>query len=244
MNLLANPSFEEGYYHWKNIPELAVPNKWDFWCAEQNTPRVERQDDPWLRPETVIWDKPHAPAEEAALFWLDGTYILKIFKGWGPTWAKLSQTVNLPAGRYVFTAPVYSDAVADYSKEGKKILAPDPISQEVRLTAGDADTGWIAPKFGQYTHHQLAFDAPGAEGVTVAVEVRGRWGLRNNGFFLDALSLDPAGSAPTPTPPVQPSPKSHGPAPEPSGPPAWETLDDQQRWQVVRELARRAGLVS
>ncbi len=225
-NLLTNGGFEDGYYHKDDIPELATPREWEFWYAPANTQRLERQDSDFLVPETVVWRIQDAPDNERALFWLDGDYCLKVFKGWGPTWWKLSQTVGglVVGGRYRFTVPIFPDLVMAYSGQ-QKIWADDPLAGEHRLLAGATDTGWMDGNkvpFGKYTVLRAEFTAR-TDTETVAVEVRGRWGLDNNGWFMDALSLERIdGGTPVPDPDPEPDPN---PTPVP-------TSDDAQVWLV------------
>jgi len=88
-NLLTNPGFEDGWYHWNNVPEMAIPNGWDFWYADSAFPMLDPQDSAWGRPETVTWLYPPGFAE--SYFWRDGSYTLKVFGAWRPIWWRLSQ---------------------------------------------------------------------------------------------------------------------------------------------------------
>ena len=194
-NLLRNPSFEEGYYLWHGVPELATPNEWDFWYQGDVNVRLERQDDPFFPPEGVVWNKKDAPEHEKELFFLSGNFCLKEFKGWGPIWWRLSQRVDgLVVGRrYRFSAPVFPDLVMKY-ENGNKVWADDPLAGEVMLTASNKTweigfwkTGRDFP-FGKYTTHSLEFTADEPT-MMFALACRGRWGLLENGFFVDSLSL-------------------------------------------------------
>lgn len=205
-NLIANGDFEGGHYHWNNVPEIVIPNGFDFWHATASTPKLERQDQDFYPPETVVWNRNDAPPEERDLFFLNGVYCLKGFAGWKPIWWKLSQTVNnlTPGRRYIFTAPVFPD-LAMRMEGGAKVWADDPLAGEVRLSASGVgvtmDTGYLNGSnfpFGRYTEHTLLFIAPAAS-VELSLECRGRWGLLNNGFFVDALRLEPI-PEPTPSP--------------------------------------------
>lgn len=206
-NLLRNPGFEDGYYHHEGHPEMAIPNEWQYWYANNSTPWIERQDQNWDPPEMVVWHIAGAPEDEKKLFFLDGSYCLKGFGGWKAIWFKLSQSVTglTNGATYRFTTPIYPDLVVEYGEQGK-IFASDPIAGEVRLQAlvdGQpiGDTGWLDGgklHFGQMNHVTLEFTATAAE-VTVSVECRGRWGLVNNGWFLDSFKLEQL-STPTATP--------------------------------------------
>ncbi|HLB48385.1 MAG TPA: hypothetical protein VJL59_15370 [Anaerolineales bacterium] len=206
-NLLRNANFDEGHYHWHDVPEIVIPNEWDFWYADYKTPKLERQDQNFDPPECVVWNIAGAPLEERKLFFLSGDYCLKIFKGWGAIWWRLFQSVTglTPGQRYRFTAPVYPDLVMKYEEGIGKVFADDPLSGEVRLstkTGGkEVETGWLDGSkfpFGKYTHFTLDFVASDTT-AEVSLECRGRWGLINNGWFCDSMKLEAIGSAPTTT---------------------------------------------
>lgn len=195
-NLLRNPDFENGHYHWHNVPEITIPNEWDFWHADFKVAHLPQQDQNFDPPECVVWNINSAPLEERKLFFLSGDYTLKIFKGWGAIWWRLFQKVSglTPGQRYRFTAPVYPDLVMKYDKG--KVYADDPLAGEVRLSANsggkETETGFLDGAkfaFGKYTHFTLDFVAESSE-AEVAVEGRGRWGLINNGWFVDSPRLE------------------------------------------------------
>ena len=196
-NLLTNGDFDSGHYHWHNIPEIVIPNGWDFWCEESKSLRIEKQDDPFLRPETVVWNIKDAPDFEKPLFFLSGNYCLKVFKGWGPIWWRLFQSVSglTPGASYRFSAPVFPDLIMGYAA-GKKLFANDALAGEQRLVVRSGtqefSTPWLDGKsvpFGKYTPLTLDFTAA-ATTAEVTLEVRGRWGLINNGWFVDSLKLE------------------------------------------------------
>jgi len=209
---MLNGNFEDGYYLKDGVPELAIPNSWDFWYAPAGTPHLDRQSQDFNPPEAVVWNRDQAPANERDVFWLSGQFCLKVFAGWKPIWWKLFQRVTgfTVGRRYLFTTPVFPDLVMDYDSSNNKIWADDPLAGEVRLSAVSgaplADSGWLNGsnfEFGKYSEHTLLFTADATE-VEVALECRGRWGLINNGFFCDSLRLEAVGSpvpVPTPTPP-------------------------------------------
>jgi hypothetical protein len=55
-NLLRNPNFEDGHYHWNNIAEIVIPNGWDFWYQTDKQLRLDKQDQAFDPPETVVWN--------------------------------------------------------------------------------------------------------------------------------------------------------------------------------------------
>ena len=212
-NLLVNGSFDDGHYNKDGVPELAIPNGWGFWYMPKGAPLVSRQDSDWFPPETVVWNIKDAPENERDVFFLSGAYCLKVFKGWGPIWWRLAQAVfGLVSGaRYRFSVPIHPDLVMAMSG-AQKIYANDMLAGEhilsVKSGSSVFETGWQDGErvpFGKYTVLQLEFVAAGG-GAEVAVEVRGRWGLLNNGWFLDALSLERIGDASEPEPFPAPAP--------------------------------------
>ena len=201
-NLLTNPDFEDGWYSWNNLGEVSVPNGWDFWYATEATPQLEPQDSPWGRPEVVTWFFPAGFAE--TWFWRDGEHTLKVFGAWRPIWFRLGQTVNdLTLGaEYKFVAPVFPETVAEYISGGVRgrSFSDDPLAGEFLLRARTGNqtlsSGWVnqtvVPPW-EWTLLSLNFVAQ-SDTAVVEVEVRGRWGLVNNAFFLDGLSLGPTGA--------------------------------------------------
>lgn len=196
-NLLKNADFDNGkHYHWQGVNEIVIPDGWDFWYADFNTPWLERQDQNFDPPECVVWNKKDADPKDYG-FWLSGDYTLKIFKGWGVIWWRLFQKVTgLTVGsKYRFTAPVHPDLVMAYDGDAK-IYANDPLAGEVQLSAGGAVTEWKTGfPFGEYTEHALEFTAQATE-VEVSIEARCRWGLINDGWFVDSLRLELVATGP------------------------------------------------
>lgn len=208
-NLLTNPGFENGWYHWNSVPELAIPNGWNFWYADAGVPLLVPQDHVWGRPETVTWLYPPGYAE--TWFWRGGFYTLKVFGAWRPIWFRLNQTVTglTPGASYRFTVPIYPETVASWDP---KVYAGETNAGEYQLITRSGgqtvSTGWLDAASvppGQWTALQITFQAQSTS-ATVEAEIRGRWGLINNAFFLDELSLvqvnAPAAATPTSAPPT------------------------------------------
>ena len=201
-NLLTNPGFEGGHYNQNNIPEITVPNGWRMHWLD-GVPFTGSNGNA-ARPETVVWNIQDAPLEERPLFFRDGSYALKIFKGWAPVYAGLSQDVGgLQVGRrYRLAAPVFVDIVESY--EGGKQAPSKLDSGQVRLGASNAGVGWRDDANIQYSGWWTAgtiqpfylassifiheFTAT-AETMTVWIEVASKDPYINNGFFIDGLSL-------------------------------------------------------
>ncbi len=208
-NYIDNGGFESGYYQHNGIPEVTVPNNWNIWYAEENTPKIYKQDDPWRKPETVVWNGTYHPEPERSLFWNDGNYTFKAFGAWKPIWVKLWQNNdNVVAGqRYKFIVPMYPDLIESYAWDGRKIVSTDPAAGEHRLIVTEngriiADTGYLNGNdvpFLQWTDLELEFVPSGSE-VRLQVEFRGKWGLINNGWFIDKIELKAIPNLPTATP--------------------------------------------
>ncbi|MFZ1397573.1 MAG: hypothetical protein WAS33_11770 [Candidatus Promineifilaceae bacterium] len=187
-NLLANGSFEQGWYHIDNIPELQIPNGWQFSYAKGSNTLDPDPWNVWVRPETRVLSSAFLPPEEHALFIWDGNQTVKVFKGFGAIQFELTTNVTLQPGTYVLVINVFPDLVVGYDN-GQKIWAPDPLSGEVKLIAGNGTTGWLLPQFGQKNRFQTTFTVASPQTVKIGAAMRGRWAIENNGWFLDDWGL-------------------------------------------------------
>lgn len=203
-NLLTNPGFEEGHYNQDGIAEITVPNGWRMHWSNRES-QIFNGYAETARPETVVWNIAGAPTSERDVFWKDGIYTVKIFKGWAPVWAAMSQDVSgLEVGRkYRLVAPVYIDIVADY-EGGQKIPPSDNRHGRVRLGASPVGTGWrdeaninysgwwtadsVNPFYLAYPTFVHEFTATAPE-MTVWIEVASNYPHPNNGFFIDTVGL-------------------------------------------------------
>jgi hypothetical protein len=188
-NLLPNPSFEEGWYHWQGLPELQVPDRWLLeWEAGPNP----FDPDPWnafVRPESRVLPAQFLPPAEHATFIWHGRHTVKIFKGQGAISFRLLTDVQLEQGSYVLEINVFPDLVVDYTANGSKVWAPDPLSGEVRLVVDGGGSGWMLPAFGRKNTFYHTFQVDQARQVRLGVAIRGRWAILNNGWFMDDWSL-------------------------------------------------------
>ncbi len=224
-NILPNGGFEGGYYNQDGIPEIAVPLGFAMhWLDAQEFPGSVGLAH---RPETVVWNIEDAPEWEKDVFWRDGIYNLKIFKGGAPVYAALSADVNLVKGaRYRYTVPIFVDIVNGYNDDGK--IAPgDPSWGGVRLGVSELGATWPDASQINYSSWFNSANTPGfylnmldysfeftaqSNKVTLWAEMFGSQPLPNNGFFLDGLSLVQVSIPPTATPvwptatPTQPWP--------------------------------------
>ena len=183
-NLLPNPSFEGGWYHPNGIPELQIPEGWQFAFAEGNNPLDPDPWNDWLPPETRVLPSAFLPPAEHDLFIWEGNQTVKVFKESGAISFELTTAILLEPGTYYLEINVFPDLVVGYDN-GQKIWAPDPLSGEVKLIAGNGTTGWLLPIFGQKNTLRTSFTVSQTQTVVVGAAMRGRWAIQNNGWFMD-----------------------------------------------------------
>lgn len=223
-NLLTNGSWESGYHRQDGIPELNVPDNWRLWYLDNQTFPGIGSGQVAYRPESVVWPKSQAPGSEKNTLCLDGEWTWKIFKGFAPVYIAVSQDVSgLVVGQtYRFTAPVYADIIEGASKTPPA----DLTAASVRLAVSPVGATWRDEKqisygnwwnganttdfYFNFVYYSHIFTATSTQ-MTVWVEMVGRYGYGNNGFFLDNFWLTPLGQGPTfdwaPTiPPFTPTP--------------------------------------
>lgn len=187
-NLLPNPSFEEGWYNQNGIPELQLPNRWQFEWDEGSTGFGSQVWDVYVRPETRVLPAMMLPPHEHPLFIFDGQYTVKIFKDSGAISFRLWTNVTLEPGTYVFEINFFPDLVVDYDGN-RKVWAPDPLSGDVQFLIGGASYGWNYPIFGRKNTLQQTFTVTETRNMEIGVWIRGRFAILNNGWFLDDWSL-------------------------------------------------------
>lgn len=188
-NLLSNPSFENGWYNQNGIPELQLPNDWQFDWDEGPTGFGGESWDVYVRPETRVLPSSQLPPAEQPLFIYDGSYTIKMFKGSGAISFRLWTDVTLEPGTYIFEVSLFPDLVMGYTEDGQKIWADDPRSGEIRLFAGDRSTDWLLLNFGQKNVRNYTFTVDQTQTMRVGMWTRGRYAIANNGFFFDDWSL-------------------------------------------------------
>lgn len=189
LNILLNPSFEDGWYHVSGYAEVQVPNNWTLGWKEGNNPL---DSDPWnkyVRPESRVLNGDFLPADEHDLFIWDGENTVKVFKGSGALYFWLVTNIYLDPGSYLFDINVFPDMIESYSTGGGKRWASDPLSGELRFIVNNEVDNWILPRFGQKNEFSYAFEVTQAQNVRLGVAFRGRWAIANNGWFMDDWSL-------------------------------------------------------
>lgn len=203
-----DPAMNQIYYNVRGIPEVAAPIGWNIDWYEQgddkNTPipgysmPLPTQDQPFWRPETVVWPKADAPANEQVILFGDSPVLLKMFKGWAPIWCWLEQALVLSAGQYIAKIDVFPDLYTKMNGD-EKVWATDPLSGEFSLMGFDFKDGNIV-KFGQWNTLTQTFFHTGGN-IFFRAEFRGRHGLLNNGIFFRNPSVVLVNSPPPPPPP-------------------------------------------
>lgn len=203
-NLFRNPGWEAGYYNQDSISQIAVPNEWRMHWLD-NVPFEGTDGRPAYRPETVVWNIQDAPERERSVFFRDGSYTLKIFKGWAPMYAGVSQDVSgLEVGRkYRISAPIFVDIVEDYSG-GNKVPPGDPRHGFVRFGVGPVGAPWLDASQINYSPYWTAENVnpfyqampifvwdfvATAPDMTIFIEMGSNYPHRNNGFFMDGVGL-------------------------------------------------------
>ncbi len=185
-NLLPNGSFEEGHYNMSGIAELQIPNGWLFEWDEGPTGFGENH--VYFRPETRVLPSASLPPAEHPLFIYNGQYTVKVFKGYGPISFRLMTDVYLEPGTYTLEVNIFPDLYVDYVNN-QKVWAGDPYSGEVRFIVTGASTDWFLPQFGMRNTFTHTFTVQQAGAVRVGFGMRGRYGILNNGWFMDDWSL-------------------------------------------------------
>lgn len=220
-NLLTNPSFEEGWYHPNNVPELQIPMGWMFWHADETVPNPHdpAEHSRFVRPKVNHKSTNTLPPDEHDKYILDGDYTLKVFKGNGAFNCKLMQNITLEAGKtYTMTIRGHADLV-DHYENGSKVGAPDPVSGKLRLCLyrgpSEACTEWMllgactewmllggdkALKPFSYTSQFKATDTIDS----VSIEFMCPFPINNNGLFLDNWELVEKVVEPEPEPEPEP----------------------------------------
>ncbi|MHC4735774.1 MAG: hypothetical protein ACYTDW_15155, partial [Planctomycetota bacterium] len=214
INLLPNPSFEDGWYHPDDVPELQIPNGWDFEYAPSDEPNpIDPADhSKFKRPEVRVLPVDQLPVHEQDIFILDGDHTLKIFKGYGAWRAKFTQIIALESGVYRFTVKLWPDLIKKYVGSSK-VWADDSQKRDglMRfLLEGEAGP-WQPvepPPTGavQGVEHwrtfELEFSADGE--IDIGIEIMCPFALDNSGVFADGWTLERVAD---PAPPCRGEPR-------------------------------------
>jgi hypothetical protein len=193
-NLLLNGGFEGATYRDPEYISNLLPDKWvrDM-VAIGNQPEPNPNTDnpqPWFPPEIVVMEDWRLTPDLRPI--PNPTHLLHGFKGFGPMWFRMAQTVSLTAGNYKLYADVFLDPVVS----GEKVRPSSPdayLACEFALGSDTLGTGWLdgrAISFGRWTRVEKAFTASSNRDVKLWFMGRGRWGLQHNGLFVDNCWLE------------------------------------------------------
>ncbi|MFN2136152.1 MAG: hypothetical protein ACK2UK_09375 [Candidatus Promineifilaceae bacterium] len=188
VNLLPNPSFEEGHYNQDGIPELQLPNKWRVEWDETPTGVGNAAWDVYVRPEVRVLSTAFLPPEEHSLYIYNGQNTVKAFKGSGAVSFRLLTDVTLEPGTYVIEAKMFADIVEKWENREKQ-YAQDPTAAEFHFVVGDGGTVWTPQNFGQINVYNYTFTIAETKTIPVGIALRGKYAIANNGWFIDDLSL-------------------------------------------------------
>lgn len=192
-NLLRNGSFESGWYHPDNIPEIQCPNQWSFEWEGPNTPNPIAPEWPFARPEVRVLSKAQLPESEWAGFILEGQQTLKIFRGYGAWWGRLVQRFEtLPHGLYKLTVNIIDDIYTGVAG-GAKEPAPDPLSGQVRFLINGHAIRFIPTQRLCLNTFKYAFQAGGL--ATIKVDFLLPHPVANACYFVDDWHLELIGAA-------------------------------------------------
>ena len=186
-----NPSFEDGWYHPGGVPELQIPNEWEF---QFDTGPTGNGTEPWdfyVRPEVRVLPAEQLPEHERDLFILDGNYTLKPFKQNGAWRGRFRQVLDLEPGEYTITIPVYSDT---YFWNNGKEWATDPLSARIRININQEEGEYQPMVNGQWADYKTTFVTDGI--ATVTVEFDMGHACDNSGLFTDMWRLQMVAPAP------------------------------------------------
>lgn len=200
-NLLLNPSFEDGWDDADTFPGQH-PNGWRVeWNSGPTFANPHAPEWAYEVGEGVHKSKAMLPAAERDVFVWDGQWTYKLFAGQRSFWARLKQTVTLPAGRYRLATPVWVDC---YRWSGFKDYAVEPWQAETLVKVNGADVKpWSLMVSGTRAANVTEFDHGGGP-AELAVHFRCNWPISNN-LWLDGWSLAAVEETepPPPPPPVK-----------------------------------------
>lgn len=188
VNLLPNPSFEEGWYFFNGVSEWQLPNGWLMSVDEGPNNLTPGSGGRFFRPEIRVLARADIPPAEQNLFLFDGQHTIKAFKGDAPTSFAIFTDVNLQPGTYRFAANFFADSVTGYSGN-QKIFNGDSLSAEYRVIHNNGGTGWTSAPAGNKSSPVYEFTVTEPGPVRLGVAFRNRYAQSNNGWFIDNWSL-------------------------------------------------------
>lgn len=217
-NLLVNGSFEtvptERWPESHHMSGLQAPG-WELeaWGQAANT-LLPKQDQPNRIPEILGIQYLVQFPEAHLLFDKTGKWIEKIFAESAPTMAQFGQTVNAPAGAYELAVPIFPDQkTSDGTRPNTS--ADWYLGTEVAAWMGNLPPDEIPWKdgrqapIGKYTVLRVAANHIGGP-LRVHFAMRGRWGFKQNGWFVDGVTLTRVDAPPPPDEPPPDEPPVGG----------------------------------
>jgi hypothetical protein len=188
VNLLPNPSFEEGHYNQNGVPELQLPNKWRLEWDEGPTGVGNAAWDVFVRPEVRVLSTAFLPPEEHNLYIYNGQHTVKAFKGSGAVNFRLLTDITLEPGTYIIEAKMFADIVEKW-EDRHKVYSQDPSAAEFRFIVGDGGTVWMPQNYGQINVHNFQFNIDELKTIPIGIALKGKYAIANNGWFIDDLSV-------------------------------------------------------
>ena len=188
VNLLPNPSFEEGHYNQDGIPELQLPVKWRLEWDEGPTGVGNAAWDYFVRPEVRVLSTAFLPPEEHGIYIYNGQHTVKAFKGSGAVSFRLLTDITLEPGTYVIEAKMFPDIVEKWENK-QKYWSQDPTAAEFRFIVGDGGTVWTPQRYGQVNVHNFTFNIDQTKTIPIGIWLKGKYAIANNGWFIDDLSV-------------------------------------------------------
>jgi LysM repeat protein len=185
-NLLPNPSFEGGYYHVNGLPELQVPNHWSMEFDDGNA--APETGITVLRPESRVLSKAEIPAHEHSLFFWNGDWSIKVFKGHAPIGFRLLTDVHLEPGRYRLVANYFPDLIEGYDSNGKLWVWRPNAGEVAFVGPGGGGYSPVTPGSRNTFVHEFSVGTSGT--VRLGLAFRTRYAIPNSGFFIDDWSLE------------------------------------------------------
>lgn len=199
MNLLNNPSFEEGAYEWQDHDNIRIPNDWIFSHADDSVfNEWDENNTPFAQPEASVLHKSDIPPHEWEDFFVTGDHTWKCFGFHRSIWVYLLQHVSLDIARYRFTVHVNPDLYDENDGSGNKVPAIDPLTGQIQFIHNfDGTEFQTMQPYLEMNTYSWEFDAYAPGPHTVGISVRLPHPLKSNGIFADAFKLI---ALPDPTP--------------------------------------------
>lgn len=192
-NLFKNGSFE-GDWHYYLYNELQIPDGWQVAIDEGPNTLQPGDGGNFARPEIRVITRAQLAEDEWDMFIFDGFKTMKAFKGYAPTIFHFFQDVYLQPGRYRMTLNFFPDLVNSYNNNGVREFNTDPLAGEIRVIHNNANTDWTTVTAGQRNVRVYEFSVTQAGASRLGASFRNRFGIANNGWFLDDWQLERIGN--------------------------------------------------